>query len=108
MSLQPIDLKLTDQGRLLITWSDGQRREYAVRELRDACPCASCREKRAQPEPPPGQLPVLSAAETQPMRLAAMKPVGHYAYSLRFSDGHDTGIYTFAELRQLGKEVTGA
>jgi DUF971 family protein len=31
-----------------------------------------------------------------------MKPVGNYAYSIDFSDGHDTGIYTLESLRQLG------
>jgi DUF971 family protein len=30
--------------------------------------------------------------------------VGHYAYTIRFSDGHDTGIYTFELLQELGRE----
>ncbi len=34
-----------------------------------------------------------------------MKPVGNYAYSIEFSDGHDTGIYTFEYLRELGREA---
>jgi DUF971 family protein len=34
-----------------------------------------------------------------------MQPVGHYAYSIVFSDGHSTGIYTFELLRMLGSEV---
>jgi DUF971 family protein len=49
-------------------------------------------------------LPVLSPAETQPLKLLDMSPVGNYAYSIKFSDGHDTGIYTFALLRELGRE----
>ena len=36
-----------------------------------------------------------------------MKPVGNYAYSIAFSDGHDTGIFTFEFLRELGTEVPG-
>ena len=44
-------------------------------------------------------------AEAQPLRIAAMKPVGNYAYSIDFSDGHDTGIYTLDALRELGQEV---
>ena len=36
-----------------------------------------------------------------------MKPVGNYAYCIAFSDGHDTGIYTFEQLRELGHEVPG-
>jgi len=34
-----------------------------------------------------------------------MKPVGNYAYTISFSDGHDTGIFTFELLRELGTEV---
>jgi DUF971 family protein len=31
--------------------------------------------------------------------------VGSYAYSIAFSDGHDTGIYPFELLRELGREA---
>ena len=77
--------------------------EYPARELREKCPCATCREKRNSPPPSPLQLPVLSTAEAQPMRIVGMKPVGNYAYSIAFSDGHDTGIFAFDLLRQLGE-----
>ena len=36
-----------------------------------------------------------------------MKPVGNYAYSIAFSDGHDTNNYTFEQLRELGYDVLG-
>lgn len=32
-----------------MTWSDGTEAVYTARLLRDACPCATCREKRAAP-----------------------------------------------------------
>jgi DUF971 family protein len=105
VNVQPTELKLIDPGRLRIAWSDGQVREYTVRELRDQCPCATCREKRTAPPPPPTQLPVLSPAETQPLRIASMQPTGRYAYAIHFSDGHDTGIYTLELLRELGAVV---
>jgi DUF971 family protein len=105
MDVQPTKLELTAGGQLRIIWSDGQVREYAVRELRDKCPCATCREQRSAPPPPATQLPILSAAETQPLRITAMTPVGRYAYSIDFSDGHNTGIYTLASLREFGQEV---
>lgn len=104
MESHPTKLSLTADDRLLIEWNDGARRSYAYRELREACPCATCREKRSQPPPPPTALPILSAGEAQPLRLLDMRPVGNYAYSITFSDGHDTGIYTFELLRQLGRE----
>jgi DUF971 family protein len=105
MIAQPTKLELVTGPRLRITWSDGQVRDYALRELRDKCPCATCREKRSAPPPSPLQLPIISAAEAQPLRITAMKPVGNYAYSIDFSDGHNTGIYTLESLRELGEIV---
>ncbi len=104
MNVYPTKLQRTGENRLLIEWSDGQKREYTFRQLRDACPCATCREKRAEKKPT--LLPVLSTAELQPLNVAGMKPVGNYAYTIAFSDGHDTGIYTFDLLRSLGKDVS--
>jgi DUF971 family protein len=101
----PTELKLVDPSRLRIAWSDGEVREYSVRELRDQCPCATCREKRTAPPAPATELPVLSPAETQPLRITTMHPTGRYAYSIHFSDGHDTGIYTLELLRELGNSV---
>ncbi|HQU44281.1 MAG: hypothetical protein B7Z73_07745 [Planctomycetia bacterium 21-64-5] len=104
MDSRPTNLSLRGDNELLIEWSDGQRRSYRVSELRDHCPCASCREKRSQPPAVATMLPVLSLAEARPLTLLDMSPVGNYAYSIKFSDGHDTGIYTFELLRALGRE----
>jgi len=103
-NVQPTALALGPDGRLVIDWSDGTRRTYAVGELRDKCPCATCREKRNAPPPAanPFSLNVLSAAEARPMELLGMTPVGNYAYAIQFSDGHDTGIYTFELLQEIG------
>lgn len=101
MDLYPAALQRLADESLMIAWSDGQKRRYRCLELRDACPCATCREKRSQP-PAPNLLPVLSLQEAAPLRIAGMQPVGQYAYNIAFSDGHDTGIFTFELLRQLG------
>jgi DUF971 family protein len=105
MTLQPVEVKLASPERLQIAWSDGQVRQYEIRELREKCPCATCRERRTAPPPPANVLTVLSPAETQPLRIAAMQPTGRYAYAINFSDGHDTGIYTLELLRELGEAV---
>ncbi len=104
MRPHPTNLQRLDDRRLRITWSDGSVREYAVADLRAACPCATCREKRNAPPPPPGALTVLSPEEARPVEIESMKPIGNYAYGIAFSDGHNTGIYTFEELQRLGKE----
>ena len=46
MNTPPTDLQIVEDNALLIKWSDGQRRRYSSRDLRDVCPCATCREKR--------------------------------------------------------------
>ena len=99
----PSKLERRDDDSLLIEWSDGERRLYTVRELRDACPCATCRNKPASAAETASLLPVLSAEEAQPLRIKGMQPVGQYAYTIAFSDGHDTGIYSFELLRSLGE-----
>ena len=105
MNVRPTKLALAGNDRLRIDWDDGMIREYGVRQLRDACPCASCREKRRQDATGEQLLPVLSAAEAAPLGIAGMEPVGHYAYSIDFSDGHNTGIFQLELLRELGEEV---
>lgn len=98
----PTELRrLADTG-LLVVWSDGQRREYTSAELRAACPCAGCRETRAGREP---EHEPVDPQPTVPIQLTKMRPIGNYAYGIAFSDGHETGIYTFELLRELGREV---
>lgn len=105
MNLVPTKLERLSDRELVIHWSDGQKRRYDVRDLRDACPCATCRENRKQKEEKSAMLPVLTEAELQPLTIRGMKPVGNYAYAIAFSDGHDTGIFTLELLRQLGTPV---
>lgn len=104
-SALPTKLEIANDAELLIEWSDGQTRRYGFGELRKQCPCATCREKR---KTPPSLLPIVSAEEAQPLTILGMKPVGNYAYSINFSDGHDTGIYSFDFLRELGEDCSPA
>lgn len=105
MNAAPVELSRPDETTLRIRWSDGEVRDYRARELRDACPCATCREKKKAPAPPPTQLTVLAPEELTPVRVEAMRPAGTYAYNVRFSDGHNTGLFTFDLLKRLGAEA---
>jgi DUF971 family protein len=106
MELQPTALKLTDHRSVEIEWSDGQRLDYPFGVLRSACPCATCKEKkRAEAEKPKGLLTILSAAETVPLAVTHMHPVGNYAYNISFSDGHSSGLFTMEMLRELGRPI---
>ena len=102
MAIRPTALNLVAPDCLQIDWSDGESRRYTVRELRENCPCAHCREKRRAPPPAATELSVLKPEETQPLRLTKMQPQGHYAYAIHFSDGHNTGLFTLEELLELG------
>jgi DUF971 family protein len=103
MDTLPTKLELVKGSTLRITWSDGRVCDYAIRALREACPCATCREQRNAAPPSPTLLPIISEAQTRPLRITSMKPVGNYAYSIDFSDGHNTGIYTIESLREMGQ-----
>jgi DUF971 family protein len=103
----PVSLK-TDETALLIEWSTGRSDQIPLTVLRDCCPCASCKVRREQEilrSPESNRLPVLSVGPEQPLRLTAMQPVGNYAYSIHFSDGHNSGIYTLELLFRLGAEL---
>ena len=93
MNTRPTDLQVVEDNALLIKWSDGQQRRYSFRELREACPCATCREKRTGKQQAPTLLPVLSAAEAEPLQIEGMKPVGSYVYTIVFTTGTTRGSF---------------
>jgi len=93
-----------DGERLVVEWQDGYRGAIPFQKLRDACPCAGCREKR---ELPPDPLHVLSDKELQagPPLPVAMPARGNYAYQVEWNDGHDSGIYKLELLRELCEPI---
>jgi len=106
MQIYPTNLELSASDQLVIDWSDGTKLQYRFAMLREACPCATCREKRvAASSKPADLLPVITQEEALPIKVVGMKPVGNYAYTISFSDGHDTGIYSFELLRELGEDM---
>lgn len=97
--VRPVNLRKDGDDRLVIAWSDGRSTVHTWQQLRASCPCATCREER---NVPPDPFRIINPAEVSgPLRPVAMTPVGHYAYKIAWSDGHDTGIYSFDLLRQL-------
>ena len=87
-----------DGDRLVIEWSDGFVGSINWKALREACPCAGCREERQKPADP---FRLLKPEELVPLAPVSMPRVGRYAYKVVWSDGHDTGIFTLEHLRQL-------
>jgi DUF971 family protein len=85
------------------TVGDGVEQRIPWRTLREHCPCATCRQKRSDPAPPP-LFNILKPEEANPVQATAMSPIGNYAYQIDFSDGHKTGIFSLELLRELGEE----
>lgn len=97
---EPAEYRLDDARRLLtIRWRDGHESHYPFDDLRRACPCAACRVAKK----PQGGLTVLTGPVVTPgeVRITRIEPVGRYALTFLWSDGHSTGIYSFDLLRQL-------
>ena len=99
--LRPISLRKEGEEGLAIDWSDGHRSRYAWKHLRRHCPCASCRDDQVKPVDPFQILSAKDLAAPKQLRPIAFTPVGHYAYKITWNDGHDTGIYTLENLREL-------
>lgn len=76
-----------------MNWSDGHVSRHLYPELRGACPCAVCRDERK-----PGRLRKAVPADIHPLQIGR---VGRYAVTFTWSDGHQTGIYTYELLREL-------
>ena len=90
---RPSEIRRIGTSEVRITWSDGHVSTYPNHDLRNHCPCALCRER------PPHVLPVVSGAnEIHPLQIGL---VGRYAISIQWSDGHDSGIYSYQTLRSL-------
>ncbi|MFQ5881215.1 MAG: gamma-butyrobetaine hydroxylase-like domain-containing protein [Candidatus Methylomirabilales bacterium] len=98
--VEPTDYRLDEARRLLcIRWRDSHESRYLFDDLRKACPCAECRTAQR----PQGGLQVLTGPVVRPgeIRIVEIVPVGRYALGFTWSDGHNTGIYSFDFLRQL-------
>ncbi len=80
---------------LIISWSESHEGSYPVRALRLECRCAACRDEMSgAPLLNPDNVP-------QDVRPLTVSLVGSYAIKIGWSDGHDTGIYTYELLRSL-------
>jgi ATP-binding protein involved in chromosome partitioning len=89
----PHAIERRDAG-ILIEWdAAGHSWLYPARELRLACPCAACVEEMT------GRAVLDPATVPADVRPVALSLVGAYGLRVRWSDGHDTGIYDFTRLR---------
>lgn len=93
----PSEIKLRTRSRLLeVAFPGGERYELPFEYLRVFSPSAEVRGHG------PGQEVLVLGKQSVGIR--AVEPVGHYAVKLVFDDGHDTGLYSWKYLRELGRK----
>jgi len=94
-SASPTEIKLHQKSRVLeIAFADGKRFTMPFEFLRVYSPSAEVRGHG------PGE-EVLQVGK-QDVDITAIEPVGAYAVQLVFSDGHDSGLYSWDYLYNLG------
>ena len=96
-------LQTTGEG-LEIEWKDGHRSRWGFAWLRLACPCATCHEERdaegREPGAPKARPAALLPMYQAPARPESSQPVGNYAITFKWNDGHASGIYSWDYLRR--------
>jgi len=93
----PKEIRKTSDSGIEILWADGHESRYSPARLRANCHCALCiheltGERRIPPE---------SEFKDTDLKVLRSDWIGNYALRFEFSDGHNTGIYTFPVLRGL-------
>ena len=91
---------IPEKGQLELRWQDGQTTSHSFSDLRRRCPCAGCSAEREKLEAKSAKGPILrvinsSGPTVQTAAILKVTPVGRYALSFHFNDGHQTGIYTY-------------
>ena len=92
--------KIIEEGNraFSIEWSDESSASFDAYQLRLNCPCAGCidewtGEKRLDPE-----------TVEKGIEFTHTSIVGRYALNFHFSDGHETGIFSFKFLKELSEK----
>lgn len=103
MEPTPTGITANRQSReMTVQWSDGHASVYPFGLLRAGCPCASCRGGHEYMSPEPAEAVFTANLPNSPQtRITGVEPVGAYAITIQFEDGHHFGIYTWHYLRAL-------
>ena len=97
--LEPTQIIEESDSAISVSWSDGTETHYTAAGLRRVCPCAACVNEWT------GEKILDAAGVPEDLSFKHISIVGRYALNFHFSDGHDTGIFSFAYLRKLQPAV---
>ena len=109
--LRPIEVKRLGFDGIQVEWNDGTVHILNSEILRKNCPSATSLMKRGdtshdKPLAGRSRLSVVTATSETELKLESIWLVGNYAVGMRWADGHDTGIYNFPMLYELGKQFS--
>ncbi len=93
--IEPIQIIEESDSELSIIWSDDRETRYNAPELRRSCPCAACINEWT------GEKMLKDESVSNELTFTQISIVGRYALNFHFSDGHNTGIFSFDFLRKL-------
>ena len=93
--LEPVQIIEENDSEVSIRWSDDVETRYTAAGLRRACPCAGCVNEWTGEK----MLDETSIPDDTSFRHISI--VGRYALNFHFSDGHDSGIFSFDYLRKV-------
>ncbi len=97
MEPTPVEIRLRQKSRLLTLVYEGDEQfDLSFEYLRVHSPSAQVQGHG------PGQEVLQTGKED--VVITAVEPVGHYAVRLVFDDGHDSGLYTWKHLFELGRD----
>lgn len=97
--IAPVHLDLKKDRGLTVQWADGTTSYYSIVYLRKMSPSADMRQLRDEMVRNP--LAILPAGLGGTILATHAELVGNYAIKIVFSDGHDTGIYSWEYLRRI-------
>lgn len=97
--IEPLKVVEESDNRISIEWSDGAETAFTAADLRRSCPCAGCIDEWT------GKKTLNEAAVPDDIGFGHISIVGRYALNFHFTDGHETGIYSFAYLKGLAVDV---
>ena len=102
---RPRHLELQKDKGLTVHWQDGTQSFYPVLYLRRMSPSADARMLRQKMAQNPLTVLPISSTGSGDTALTATgaEMIGNYAVRITFSDGHDTGIYSWQYLREIAR-----